>query len=65
VEGRIDFSKYKGLERLYTEYNIGYFARSFTLSNKIDQQQISAQRDDGVLTLTLKSKGSPPKADPG
>jgi len=35
-------------------YNIGHFARSFTLSNKIDQQQIRAQLDDGVLTLTLK-----------
>jgi HSP20 family molecular chaperone IbpA len=54
VEGRIDFSKYEELEPLYTEYNIGYFARSFTLSTKIDQQQISAQLDDGVLTLTLK-----------
>ena len=54
VEARIDFSKYEGLEPLYTEYNIGYFARSFNLSNKIDQQQISAQLDDGVLTLTLK-----------
>jgi HSP20 family molecular chaperone IbpA len=54
VEARIDFSKYEGLEPLYTEYNIGYFARSFTLSNKIDRQQISAQLDDGVLTLTLK-----------
>jgi HSP20 family molecular chaperone IbpA len=54
VEARIDFSKYEALEPLYTEYNIGYFARSFTLSNKIDQQQISAQLDDGVLTLTLK-----------
>jgi HSP20 family protein len=54
VEARIDYSKYEGLEPLYTEYNIGHFARSFTLSNKIDQQQISAQLDDGVLTLTLK-----------
>ncbi len=53
VEGRIDFSKYEGLDPLYTEYNIGHFARSFTLSNKIDQQKISAQLDDGVLTLTL------------
>jgi len=54
IDARIDFAKYEGLEPLYTEYNIGYFARSFTLSNKIDQQQISAQLDDGVLTLTLK-----------
>ena len=54
VEGRIDFAKYEGLEPLYTEYNVGHFARAFTLSNKIDQQQITAQLDDGVLTLTLK-----------
>jgi HSP20 family molecular chaperone IbpA len=54
VEARINSSEYGGLEPLYTEYNIGSFARSFTLSNKIDQQQISAQLDDGVLTLTLK-----------
>jgi len=62
IEARIDFAKYEGLEPLYTEYNIGHFARSFTLSNKIDQQQISAQLDDGVLTLTLKkSKESLPR----
>ena len=54
VEGRIDFSKYGGMEPLYTEYNVGHFARAFTLSDKIDQQQITAQLDDGVLTLTLK-----------
>src|SRR5690349_16347586 len=39
---------------LYTEYNVGHFSRAFTLSSKIDQQQISAQLEDGVLTLTLK-----------
>ena len=54
VEGRIDFAKYEGLEPLYTEYNIGHFARAFTVSRRIDQQQISAQLEDGVLKLMLK-----------
>jgi len=54
VEAKIDPAKYEGMEPLYTEYNVGHFARSFTLSNKIDRQQISAKLDDGVLTLTLE-----------
>jgi HSP20 family molecular chaperone IbpA len=54
IEAKIDPSKYEGMEPLYTEYNVGHFARSFTLSNKIDQQQISAKLEDGILTLTLK-----------
>ena len=54
IEAKIDPSKYDGMEPLYTEYNVGHFARSFTLSNKIDQQQISAKLEDGILTLTLK-----------
>lgn len=53
VEGRIDFAKYQGLEPLYSEYNIGHYARSFTLSNKIDAQRINAGLEDGVLTLKL------------
>jgi HSP20 family molecular chaperone IbpA len=54
IDARIDPAKYEGLEPLYAEYNVGHFARSFALSNKIDQQQISAELEDGVLTLTLK-----------
>ena len=54
IEGRVDFGHYEGLEPLYTEYNVGHFARAFTLSSKIDQQQITAKVEDGVLTLTLK-----------
>lgn len=62
VEGRIKFANYEGLEPLYTEYNVGHFTRSFTLSNKIDQQNISAQLDDGVLTLRLqKAKEAQPR----
>lgn len=62
VEGQIDFSKYDGLEPVYSEYNIGHYARAFTLSDKIDQGEISAEFDEGVLTLTLKkSKGALPR----
>lgn len=54
IEARIDFSKYEGMEPLYTEYNVGHFTRTFALSQAIDQQQIAASLEDGVLTLTLK-----------
>jgi HSP20 family protein len=53
VEGRIDFSKYGGMEPVYTEYNVGHWTRSFALSDKVDQERIGAQLEDGVLTLTL------------
>src|SRR5438552_7117132 len=62
IDARINPGKYQGLQPLYTEYNVGHFARSFTLSSKIDQQQISADLSDGVLTLTLKkSKEAVPR----
>jgi HSP20 family protein len=54
IEGKIDFSKYEGLEPVYAEYNVGHYARAFTLSNKIDPDGITADLADGVLTLTLK-----------
>jgi HSP20 family molecular chaperone IbpA len=54
VTGRIDFSKYENIQPVYTEYNIGHFRRSFSLtSNSIDELKITAEMKDGVLTLTL------------
>ena len=53
IAGRIDFSKYDGLQPLYTEYNIGNYSRSFQISSKIEQDAIKAELKDGVMTLVL------------
>jgi HSP20 family protein len=62
IEGRLDPSKYNGLDPIYTEYNVGHYARSFSLSDKVDQDNIGAKLEDGVLTLTLpKSPAAKPR----
>ena len=56
IEGWIDFSRYEGFQPVYTEYNIGNYAR------KIDQDRISAELRDGVMTLVLpKSEKAKPR----
>jgi HSP20 family molecular chaperone IbpA len=62
VEGRLEFSKYEGLEPVYTEYNVGHYARSFSLSDKVDQANIGAKLEDGILTLSMpKSAAALPR----
>jgi HSP20 family protein len=53
IDGRIDFSKYEGLQPLYTEYNVGNYTRTFQLSNAIEQSGIKAELKDGVVKLIL------------
>ncbi len=41
------------LRLVHGEYEIGGFQRRFTLGEKIDQEQIEAKLENGVLQLTL------------
>jgi HSP20 family protein len=62
IDAQIDFTNYDGYEPVCTEYNVGHFQRAFKLSSKLDQDKISAELNDGVLTLTLKkSKEATPR----
>jgi HSP20 family molecular chaperone IbpA len=61
VEGHIETANYKELEPIYTEYPVGHFARSFTLPGQVDQHNITAHLEEGVLTLTLNKT---PEAKP-
>ena len=56
VEGRLDFSKYKSLQPLYTEYNVGNYVRQFTLNEQIDESQIKARMKNGVLEVELPKR---------
>jgi HSP20 family molecular chaperone IbpA len=53
ITGTVDAGKYAALQPIYSEYNIGNFVRTFTVSTKIDSGAISASMVDGVLTVTL------------
>lgn len=53
IEGQVRLKDYEGLQPLYTEYNVGNFARRFTVSNDIDAERIQARIVDGVLELDL------------
>ncbi len=62
LEGHIHFDYYKDYKPVYTEYNVGHFSRSFTLSSKIDSEKIDAKVADGILTLKLpKAKEAAPR----
>jgi len=53
IEGHINFSKYESMQPVYTEYNVGHYTRKFSVGRKIDQDKITAEIEDGVLTLLL------------
>lgn len=62
IEGRVALQEYDNLNPVYTEYNVGNYARRFSLSNEIDVDQIKARMNDGILALELpKAERAKPK----
>ena len=53
IEGRVALQEYDNSSPVYTEYNIGNYARRFSLSNEIDSERIKARMTNGVLELEL------------
>ena len=62
IRGRIDPVVSEKEVSLYSEFGWGDYLRSFTLSNLINQERITAKMDQGVLRLTLpKAEKMKPK----
>jgi HSP20 family protein len=53
IKGTVSPARYEAWRPIYSEYNVGNFIRTFTVSTKIDGARISAAMADGVLTVTL------------
>jgi HSP20 family molecular chaperone IbpA len=52
IHGRVE-PRHTDREFVYGEYGIGDFYRSFTISEAVDAEKISAELHSGVLTLHL------------
>ena len=52
IHGRVS-PRHEKIEFLYGEYGIGDFYRTFSIGESIDAEKISAELQDGVLTLHL------------
>jgi len=62
ITGQVALSEYDNLNPVYTEYNVGNYARRFTISNEIDTERIKARMTNGVLELELpKAERAKPK----
>lgn len=56
IEGQVMIDMPDGMEALYADVNATRFSRSFTLSNELDLDKISAEMNNGELTLYLPKR---------
>ena len=62
ILGRVVPDEMKGYEKVYSEYHVGNYERSFTIAQDIDRDKIKATMKQGVLTLVLpKSESVKPR----
>jgi HSP20 family molecular chaperone IbpA len=53
IEGDVDFRTPEGMEASYAEVSVPRFRRVFTLSKELDTAKVSAELNQGVLTLRI------------
>ena len=56
IEGEAEIDMPEGMEALYADVSATRFRRSFTLSNELEADKISAEMHDGELTLHLPKR---------
>jgi HSP20 family molecular chaperone IbpA len=61
ISGQVEPEQPENYRLAYAEYGVGDYRRTFTLSNRIDQENIKATVNNGVLRLWLAKVG-PAKA---
>ncbi len=53
ISGRVEDGKVKDYNLVFSEYEVGDYERTFTLSDEIDRDKIKATVQQGVLRLEL------------
>lgn len=53
IHGDVEQETHEGHRLALSEYGVGDYERTFTVSNEIDRDNIKASMKDGVLRLTL------------
>jgi HSP20 family protein len=57
ISGNVEPVRPDGYDLAYAEYRVGDYQRSFGLSDEVEQENIEATLEDGVLRLRLPKAG--------